>query len=26
VFYIDRIGKREEHFDDSGIEYYRYQA
>ena len=24
VFYIDRIGKREEHFDDSGIEYYRY--
>ncbi len=24
VFYIDRIGKREEHFDDSGIEYYHY--
>ena len=26
VFYIDRIGRREAHFDDSGIEYYRYQA
>ncbi|MEQ8859532.1 MAG: hydroxymethylglutaryl-CoA synthase [Pseudomonadales bacterium] len=24
VFYIDRIGAREAHFDDSGIEYYRY--
>ncbi len=26
VFYIDRIGAREEHFDDSGIEYYRYHG
>ncbi|MFP6836836.1 MAG: hypothetical protein VB948_12110, partial [Pseudomonadales bacterium] len=26
VFYIERIGKREAHLDDSGIEYYRYQA
>ncbi len=26
VFYIARIGRREEHFDDSGIEYYRYGA
>ena len=26
VFYIDRIGNREGHFDDLGIEYYRYQA
>lgn len=26
VFYIDRIGSREEQFDDSGIEYYRYQV
>jgi hydroxymethylglutaryl-CoA synthase len=26
VFYIDRIGTREHHFDDSGIEYYRYHA
>ena len=26
VFYIERIGRREEHFDDSGIEYYRYGA
>jgi len=26
VFYIDRIGRREAHFDDSGIEYYRYRA
>jgi hydroxymethylglutaryl-CoA synthase len=26
VFYIERIGRREEHFDDSGVEYYRYQA
>ncbi|MEM1229229.1 MAG: hydroxymethylglutaryl-CoA synthase [Pseudomonadota bacterium] len=25
TFYIDRIGARTEHFDDSGIEYYRYQ-
>jgi hydroxymethylglutaryl-CoA synthase len=26
VFYIERIGAREEQFDDSGIEYYRYHA
>ena len=26
VFYIDRIGAREAHFDDSGIEYYRYHG
>jgi hydroxymethylglutaryl-CoA synthase len=26
VFYIERIGRRQEHLDDSGIEYYRYQA
>lgn len=26
VFYIDRIGAREVHYDDSGIEYYRYHA
>jgi hydroxymethylglutaryl-CoA synthase len=26
VFYIDRIGGREDSFDDAGIEYYRYQA
>jgi hydroxymethylglutaryl-CoA synthase len=26
VFYIDRIGQRGSHFDDSGIEYYRYEA
>lgn len=26
VFYIDSIGSRRGHFDDSGIEYYRYQA
>jgi hydroxymethylglutaryl-CoA synthase len=26
VFYIERIGTRDAHFDDSGIEYYRYQA
>lgn len=26
VFYIDRIGERGHHFDDSGIEYYRYQS
>jgi hydroxymethylglutaryl-CoA synthase len=26
VFYIDHIGQREERFDDSGIEYYRYQS
>ncbi len=26
VFYIDRVGARQEHFDDSGIEYYRYHA
>lgn len=26
VFYIDRIGRREAHFDDSGIEYYRYHG
>ena len=26
VFYIDRIGNRQGHFDDLGIEYYRYQA
>jgi hydroxymethylglutaryl-CoA synthase len=26
VFYIDRIGAREEHFDDSGIEYYRFHG
>ena len=26
VFYIERIGRREEHFDNSGIEYYRYGA
>jgi hypothetical protein len=25
VFYIDRIGAREPTFDDSGIEYYRYE-
>ncbi|MEQ8486136.1 MAG: hydroxymethylglutaryl-CoA synthase [Pseudomonadales bacterium] len=25
VFYIDRIGARDHQFDDSGIEYYRYQ-
>ncbi|MEZ5559484.1 MAG: hydroxymethylglutaryl-CoA synthase [Pseudomonadales bacterium] len=24
VFYIDRLGQRETHFDDSGIEYYRF--
>lgn len=24
VFYIDRIGNREQQYDDSGIEYYRY--
>jgi hydroxymethylglutaryl-CoA synthase len=26
VFYIDRIGDRAGHFDDSGIEYYRYHG
>src|SRR5690606_13242721 len=26
VFYIDRIGAREGHFDDSGIEYYRFHG
>jgi len=26
VFYIDNIGSRRGHFDDSGIEYYRYQT
>jgi hypothetical protein len=26
VFYIDRIGGRKDHFDDSGIEYYRYHS
>jgi hydroxymethylglutaryl-CoA synthase len=26
VFYIDRIGDRAMHFDDSGIEYYRYHG
>ncbi|HEX7037158.1 MAG TPA: hydroxymethylglutaryl-CoA synthase [Pseudomonadales bacterium] len=26
VFYIDRIGARERHFDDSGIEYYRFHG
>ncbi|MEQ8858880.1 MAG: hydroxymethylglutaryl-CoA synthase [Pseudomonadales bacterium] len=26
VFYIDSIGERRGHFDDSGIEYYRYQG
>jgi len=26
VFYIDRIGAREVHFDDSGIEYYRFHG
>lgn len=26
VFYIDRIGSRDQQYDDSGIEYYRYQA
>jgi len=26
VFYIDRIGAREAHFDDSGIEYYRFHG
>lgn len=26
VFYIDSIGSRRGHFDDSGIEYYRYQT
>ena len=26
VFYIDDIGSRRGHFDDAGIEYYRYQA
>ena len=26
VFYIERIGAREDLFDDSGIEYYRYQV
>jgi len=26
VFYIERIGNRSKHFDDSGIEYYRYQG
>jgi hydroxymethylglutaryl-CoA synthase len=26
VFVIDRVGERSGHFDDSGIEYYRYQA
>jgi hydroxymethylglutaryl-CoA synthase len=25
VFRIDRVGERRMHFDDSGIEYYRYQ-
>jgi hydroxymethylglutaryl-CoA synthase len=25
VFYIDRIGARQQLFDDSGIEYYRYE-
>ena len=26
VFYIDRVGDRSNHFDDQGIEYYRYEA
>ncbi len=26
VFYIDRVGSRSAHFDDAGIEYYRYQV
>ena len=26
VFYIDRVGDRSNHFDDQGIEYYRYVA
>ncbi|MGI9327034.1 MAG: hypothetical protein ACR2PZ_17585 [Pseudomonadales bacterium] len=26
VFYIDRIGSRDGQYDDSGIEYYSYQA
>ena len=26
VFYIDRVGARSNHFDDQGIEYYRYEA
>lgn len=26
VFYIDRIGSRDVHYDDSGIEYYRYHG
>jgi hydroxymethylglutaryl-CoA synthase len=26
VFYIDRIGRREHHYDDSGIEYYRFHG
>ena len=26
VFYIDYVGDRSNHFDDQGVEYYRYQA
>ena len=26
VFYIDHIGDRSNHFDDQGVEYYRYQV